>query len=168
MAQPRDKKGRYASTGGGLIAALAAVAAGGGLGTGVGSAGSANTVGSGVRAQGAQNSSSARGRARDRSTAPTITRLARRELRARERRTHRGSVGRHARHRPVIPVAAAHRPQRHRQRHRTVARAWRPTFSGVHYRSVLDGNTVVNIQAEPVGRAQAALALAALASDTAI
>jgi hypothetical protein len=38
-------------------------------------------------------------------------------------------------------------------------------FSGDYYRSTREGNTVINVQAEPVGRARAALALAELAAS---
>lgn len=40
-------------------------------------------------------------------------------------------------------------------------------FSGDHYRSIREDTTVVNVQAEPVGRARAALTLARLAADAA-
>lgn len=40
-------------------------------------------------------------------------------------------------------------------------------FSGDYYRSALEDPTVVNVQAEPVGRAAAALALARTATDLA-
>jgi hypothetical protein len=41
-------------------------------------------------------------------------------------------------------------------------------FSGDYYRSACDGSTVVNVQAEPVGSARTALALAKLAADQAL
>ncbi|MBO0850815.1 MAG: hypothetical protein J2P20_15240 [Pseudonocardia sp.] len=41
-------------------------------------------------------------------------------------------------------------------------------FSGTCYRSVRDDNTVVNVQAEPVGRARTAIELAKLTVNTAI
>ena len=41
-------------------------------------------------------------------------------------------------------------------------------FSGDYYRSARDDTTVVNVQAEPVGRARATLALAELAADATV
>jgi hypothetical protein len=40
-------------------------------------------------------------------------------------------------------------------------------FTGQHYRSAIEDSTVVNVQAEPIGRAAAALALARTAADLA-
>ena len=46
--------------------------------------------------------------------------------------------------------------------------AGRQQFSGDYYRSARDDTTVVNVQAEPVGRTRGALALARLAADNAL
>lgn len=44
----------------------------------------------------------------------------------------------------------------------------RQRFSGDYYRSARDGTTVVNVQAEPVGTARAAVALAKLAASSTV
>ena len=96
--QPRDSRGRWIPRGGGsLVVAIAlgiALATGGGGGAGVGagldaarsSTSGGSSVGSGGRAQGG-NSTSARGKAKDRSTARTTARLTRKGLRVRDRGT---------------------------------------------------------------------------------
>lgn len=214
--QPRGPDGRWIPRGGGtLLAAVAlvvALATGGGLGAGAdaaGSAGGGSSVGSGARAPGG-NSSSARGKARDRSTARTTTRLVREGLRVRERGVDAdtdcvahsyGQVQDFFRAHPCTALFRTLLEVRdNRSNVALVAVAWvdmpdpgqarqlqqlmdrdgtgnitelsredgGQRFSGDYYHSVREDTTVVNVQAEPVGRTRAALALAKLTADTAL
>lgn len=210
--QPRDDRGRWVSRGGGTIAAAAVLALGlagvGGLGAGAaGSAGTSSSVGSGARARSGSDGSSARGKARDHSTARTTARLIREGLKVRERDvdastdcvTHsygqvqdffraypctalfRALLEVHDNHGAVALVAVAWvdmpetdqalKLQQLMDRYGTgnITELSRETggqrFSGKYYRSAREDDTVVNVQAEPVGRTHTALALAQLAAD---
>lgn len=212
--QPRDDKGQWTSRGGGTILGVAVLvfALGGGvvpgIGGGAGAAGSggSSVSGSGARVQG-DNSTSARGKARDRSTARTTARLVKKGLRVRDRQVDAstdcvahsyGQVQDFFRTRPctalfrallevrdggsnvaLVAVAWVDMPDADQARALqqlmdrdgtgNVTELSRENggqrFSGDYYRSAREDTTVVNVQAEPVGRTRAAVTLARTAAD---
>ncbi len=212
--QPRDKRGRWTKTGGGVVAVIVALVVGaGGAGTTVGA--SAGAAGSGTaagRSVGTNQGGATRVRARDRSTAQMVRRLESRGLRVTERGVDAdddcaahsyGHVRNFFVQRPceavyrallevrdgrtaaVIAVAWVDMPdeaqareyQRLVDRHGTgnltelTKEGVRPTsarWTGEHYASARDGPTVVNIQAEPLGRTARATQLAERVATTAV
>lgn len=217
MIQKRDKQGRFASGSSTFVAAAVlalGVAAGGGLGIGAaGSTGTAgsSSVGSGSAARGSTNGTSARGKARDRSTVQTAARLVRQGLRVQEREVDAStdcaahSYGQVQDFFLTHPCATMFRALLEVRDNGSavalVAVAWvdmpdadqarqlqqlidgngtgnvtelsrergRQRFSGEYYRrSVREDSTVINVQAEPVGRTRAAITLAQQATATTI
>jgi hypothetical protein len=212
--QPRDKRGRWTKTGGGVVAVIVALVVGaGGAGTTVGA--SAGAAGSGTaagRSVGTNQGGATRVRARDRSTAQMVRRLESRGLQVTERGVDAdddcaahsyGQVRtlfvrqpcdtvyrallevRDGRAAAVVAVAWVDMPdeaqareyQQLVDRHGTgnitelTTQGVRPTsvrWTGERYRSARDGATVVNLQAEPLGRAARATQLAERVATTAI
>lgn len=206
--QPRDRRGRWTKTGGGVVAAvlaLAVAAGGAGASAGAGIAGGASGSGSAAgRSVGGSQGSGARVRARAKSTARAVQRLRARGLRVTERGvdadddcvTHSyGQVRQFFREHPCTALYRALLEVRDGQVRILVAVAWvdmpdasqaqqlkqlvdrpgtgnltelskegrRPTsvqWTGEHYASVQDDSTIVNAQAEPIGRTARAVRVA--------
>ncbi len=213
--QPRDPRGRWTKTSGGLIAVLVALVVGvGGAGTAVtgagGAAGGAGTAAG--RPAGGGQGGGARVRAQARSTARVVERLEGRGLRVTEIDADAdgdcadhsyGQVHEFFERQPCTALYRALFEVRDGRATAVVAVAWvdmpdaaqarefqqlvdrhgtgnvteltkegaRPRsvrWSGERYTSVRDDVTVVNAQAEPVGRTSHAARLAELASSAAV